>query len=254
MVEEILNAAKAGDTEKIRSILSGDPSLVSASSRDGYTPLRMAAVAGHVEAAMLLLRKGAGVNARDKFEATPLHYAAITGNPEMAVLLLSHGADVNARNIYGVTPLQTAQIEKHDAIVSLLSPREPSSLEGDAHQAVREGNVERLSELLEQDPLLVNARDGGGYPVIRTAVQFGRLDVVSLLLQKGANINHRDRHGATPLHYAALSGNRDMIELLITNDALLNERNRFKETPLKCALAEKHAKAAEYLQSMGGTE
>ena len=52
-----------------------------------------------------LLRRGAGVNAKDKDGATPLMQAALYGDPGMLMLLLDKGADPNAHNKVGATAL-----------------------------------------------------------------------------------------------------------------------------------------------------
>ena len=67
-------------------------------STDGVlqTPLFYACWKGHVEAAALLLDRGAVVDAEDKWRCTPLIYAACggnAGNPGCVQLLLSRGAD-----------------------------------------------------------------------------------------------------------------------------------------------------------------
>jgi len=56
---------------------------------------------GHIEAAKLLLRKGAEVNANPEgfdYAGTGLHYAALNGHRTMAEFLIEHGADVNVKD------------------------------------------------------------------------------------------------------------------------------------------------------------
>jgi SHAQKYF class myb-like DNA-binding protein len=61
------------------------------------------------------------------------------------------------------------------------------------------------------------------------------LEVVSLLLQAGADIAQRDRRDNTPLHWAARAGDRAVAEKLLLR-ADLDARNRDGETPLHWAL------------------
>jgi len=56
----------------------------------------------------LLLKKGANVNAKDKYGGTALMYAAVKGHKEVVELLIENGADVNAKNIMGKTALMSA--------------------------------------------------------------------------------------------------------------------------------------------------
>ena len=74
------------------------------------TALHEVASTPQLEAAALLLARGANPNARAEDELTPLHLTAF-GNQqsgEMAEQLLAAGAEVNARNKYEATPLVLA--------------------------------------------------------------------------------------------------------------------------------------------------
>ena len=82
-------------------------------TRDGETPLHMAAALGAEKASLALLNGGADVRARTSLGWTPLHYAAWSDSPGVVDALLSRGADMNAREarVYGLasrTPLQVA--------------------------------------------------------------------------------------------------------------------------------------------------
>lgn len=52
-----------------------------------------------------------------------------------------------------------------------------------------------------------------------TAVSFGRIETVKLLLNGGANVNAQDQKGTTALHSAAYRGNKDIVEILLNNGA-----------------------------------
>jgi hypothetical protein len=67
--------------------------------------LLVAATFGQVEAAKLLIEKGANVNAKSNDGATALHGAAFFCQTEIVKLLLAKGAVVDAKNIRGGTPL-----------------------------------------------------------------------------------------------------------------------------------------------------
>ena len=107
---DIFAAALLGRADKIDELVSGNRSLVSMFSGDGWTPLHLAAFFGQEEAARVLLKKGAPVNARsiNSMANTPLHAAAAGKNTAIALLLLEHGANANARQQGGFVPLHSA--------------------------------------------------------------------------------------------------------------------------------------------------
>jgi ankyrin repeat protein len=72
------------------------------------TPLLYAARDGRIEAAKLLLERGAAIDAADANGITPLLTAISNNHPAMALLLIERGANVRAVDWYGRTPLWAA--------------------------------------------------------------------------------------------------------------------------------------------------
>ena len=111
---DVFEAAALGQTERLRELLDEDPSLANAWAGDGFQPLGLASFFGHVEAARLLVERGAEVNSasRNDMKVMPLHSAAATGDPaaryEIAKLLLEGGAEPNASQQDDFTPLMAA--------------------------------------------------------------------------------------------------------------------------------------------------
>ena len=73
---------------------------------EGATALMLACQNGHVEAARLLLEKGAAVDANDEHDATASSYTpAMRATSRRRALLLEKGAAVDAKDEQGLTPL-----------------------------------------------------------------------------------------------------------------------------------------------------
>jgi ankyrin repeat protein len=106
----IFAAAILGDVQRLEELLTGNRSLVTAVSTDGWTPLHLAAFFGKGDAVRLLLNKGAVVTARstNQMANTPLHAAAAGKHAEIVKLLLDRGANANARQHGGWAPLHSA--------------------------------------------------------------------------------------------------------------------------------------------------
>ena len=79
---------------------------------------------GHIDAAKLLLDKGAEINVvPDGFDyaGTGLHYAALNGQRAMVEFLLSHGADLTVKDTkVGSTPAGWAEYGGHPELLDLL--------------------------------------------------------------------------------------------------------------------------------------
>ncbi len=74
-------------------------------SHDLFVELFIACGEGQVDAARLLLDKGADVNRADYHGSTPLHLACAAGHLDVARLLLEKGAEVDRATKDGATPL-----------------------------------------------------------------------------------------------------------------------------------------------------
>jgi ankyrin repeat protein len=95
----------AGDARKVGLLLSKG-AKVDVRSKLGRTPLLIAAAYdGAIEAARLLIQRGADVNARDKSGMSVLEQAASSNHIELVRLLLAKGADVNIVDEGGFTAL-----------------------------------------------------------------------------------------------------------------------------------------------------
>ena len=119
---DVFEAASLGDIARLRELLDGDPSLVTAFSADGFTALHFPAFFGGVDAARLLLERRADIDAhgRSWMTGTPLNSAAAGGHTDVARLFLDAGADPNARQALGWTPLHSAAHNGDIELVELL--------------------------------------------------------------------------------------------------------------------------------------
>lgn len=74
------------------------------------------------------------------------------------------------------------------------------------HMAARDGNVERVEEILEgkngQVKVSINTQNAIGQTPIHLAAKWGRLNVIKFLIEAGADLEITDRKGRKPLHEA----------------------------------------------------
>jgi hypothetical protein len=113
-------ALRAGSL-KVAALLTAHPQLQpDVRNAAGETPLMMAALRGHLDAAQALLARGAQAH----FDGwSPLHYAATGPEPRLVALMLDRGASVDARSPNGSTPLMMAARYGTEASVKVLMDR-----------------------------------------------------------------------------------------------------------------------------------
>src|SRR4029078_8045428 len=84
--------------------------------------------------------------------------------------------------------------------------------------------------------LLAAGKDGqervmGDYP-LNVAAVFGPVEMVTLLLDAGANLEQPSRDGLRPLHNAAISGHAEIVALLIHMVAAVDAKDKKGRSPL----------------------
>ena len=80
------------------------------------------------------------------------------------------------------------------------------------------------------------------------AVKTGQLAKVEEALNAGADIHQQDEQGWTPLNWAAGRGSVEIVSLLLNRGADVSRTGRDQRTPYKIALAAKHTDVARLLK------
>ena len=220
------NAAKRGHTAMLSLLLDQGPE-VDARGRADMTPLICAAAAGKVDAVRLLIRRKASLHAQDSQWNTPLHHAALSGVRECAAALVEAGALQCAWNKDRRTPLNLAKGETRTYLLGLVDAPVKASDGTLLHAAAWKENRDAVVELLNRgaSPNIANLF---GVTPLQAAAQSGHLEVVKLLVARGARVNpcrspfqHNDGlySGDHPLAHAAIFGHKEVIDFLVAKGA-----------------------------------
>jgi ankyrin repeat protein len=119
---------------------------------------------------------------------------------------------------------------------------------GKIHDAVEDGDLEKVKALLKKNPKLIWSRDVIGYMTpLGMAAAIGNRRMAELLLANKAEIDARNENGETPLFEAAYRGHKEVVELLLSNHAEIDARNYDGETPLYRAVGQRHKDIVELL-------
>lgn len=237
--EAVAEAIRAHDLDRVRSLLDASPELL---------------------------------HAGDKGSSQPIHWAVMTRQPDMIDELLARGADINAARFDGARPIQLTNGDysfrgwrdvPQDWPVTpaeVLAHLRGRGAYVDINTAASSGDLERVRELLDQDPALANRVSeyvtyyiGSGAP-LKNAAARGHLDVVKLLLERGADPNLPEEgiapHGHA-LYSAVAGGHYEIAKLLLEHGAYPNPEVESSADALSRALANSDQPMIDLLCSYG---
>jgi ankyrin repeat protein len=120
------------------------------------------------------------------------------------------------------------------------------------HEYAADGNVPAVVQDLATNSHDLNLPDDAGRTPLHLAATHCRINVVLLLLDKGAKINVKAAGGATPLDLAAQEGCADVVNLLLVKGAKVNTRDDQGRTALDRAVQWHRDAIAELIRQHGG--
>ncbi|XP_076129286.1 ankyrin repeat and SOCS box protein 2-like [Alosa pseudoharengus] len=197
-IEPLFMAALGGGTE-VLNLLIEHGAYTDCQTKDGATPLFEASKNGHEEVVRLLLSKRANVNKTTKAGLTPLHIASKNGHARIVSLLIPHTDKVTMLES-GISPLHLAAEHNREDILEILinagfdvntvlkynhSKIYDNWCCSALHFTIRNSNIDTASMLLKAgaDPNL------DFFNPLLLAVRKGNTEMVSLLVEYGANVN-----------------------------------------------------------------
>ncbi len=154
------------------------------------------------------------------------------------------------RDDEGVSPLLRARYRMDRGLVEAVKQHVERL---NVFEAAAFGDLDRLSELLGEDPNLIDAMSGDGFTPLHLAAFFGQTDAVRLLLARGAasDVAGTGWMTGTPLHAAAAGSHASIVHLLLEAGADPNTRQRHGHTPLHSAAANADLESVESLIAAG---
>lgn len=227
--DPLRRALRLNELETIQSELKRDPSAVNTTDEDGNTPLHRAA------------------------QATDTADSA-----EFMKFLLDHGAALDVPNQLGFTPIYVTLFRNHlytyarprwGLFELLLSHGAPY----DINLACAKGDIDTVRSLLAADAGAVHFQAPCKKRPLSCAAEFGRRDIVELLLAAGAdpNAQEADVHRTFPLVAAAKHNDLALVQMLLEHGADPNALVDAGEVALSEAI-EHSPDMANLIASYGG--
>ncbi|HEV8357244.1 MAG TPA: ankyrin repeat domain-containing protein [Gemmatimonadales bacterium] len=237
--EPVAAAIRARDPATVRSLLDAEPELLHAGDRRSNQPIHWAVMTRQLDLIDELLGRGADINARRQDGARPIHL--FNGD-------YHHRGWRDVPRDVATTPAEVlAHLRARGAYC-------------DINTAAHTGDLQRVNELLQEDPALANRVGehggyylGGGTP-LRNAAAGGHMGIVQLLLAHGADPNLPEE-GIAPrghaLYSAVYHGHHEVAGLLLQHGAFPSPPVESSADALSIAMLNKDERMIELLCSFG---
>jgi len=151
----IHDAAEAGDSARLSSLLNDPRADPNTKTRWGVTALMFASANGHGVCMALLIIRGADPNEKNVFGTTALMYACHYGHREPMELLITKGARINEKDNRGWTALMWASRKGRRECMELLITKgaDTTVMNNDWETAMDVTSNENTREILRRAPL-----------------------------------------------------------------------------------------------------
>ncbi|KAK7991271.1 hypothetical protein PG988_000065 [Apiospora saccharicola] len=241
----VYKSSRWGNHATVKVLIAAGADLHISSSDDpevpGWSPLTAALAERHLDCARALLEVGADPNIMGP-NGPALVYAAATQSLdicrlgykrrlEMAKLLLQLGANVNSSEPKSRSPLlEVFCIDDPDklAIMELLLEHGADINHEDdegfrpAHMAVSQPDTALVRRLLREEGLELNCPRPNRWTPLKLAVQHADIEVVTMILDKGADPNLHHENEELPIMSAVRENKVDVARLLIQRGASID--------------------------------
>lgn len=216
MATDFFAAIKGGDKASVERLLERDRELVDARDDKGLSPILAALYRGENDIATAILARGPKLTV---FEA-----AAAGDAGRVREIVGRDRSQSNAVAPDGFSPLGLAAFFKRREVVRYLL-----EAGADLRLASRQGGFTPLHSAV--------ATDAGAVDI----------EIVRLLLDKGADPNAKGQSGSTPLHTVGFTGDRASLDLLLKHRADPAIKNNDGKTAADIARERGHPEIADLL-------
>jgi ankyrin len=242
-----LHWAVQRDDREMTDLLIRGGARVTARTREGVTPLQLAAINGNSTIVDRLIKAGADPNgALTPAGDTALMMAARTGKTDAVRVLVEAGANVNARESWGgTTPLMWAVSEGHaDAVRLLIAQGADVKARSNFVAAANGRGFEGRTPIADKADAKVEEFASGWLTPLMLAAREGNVETARILVEAGADVNALAGDGKNALALAIFNGNYELASFLVDARSNVNQADTQRFTPLFWAVDRRNMETA----------
>jgi ankyrin repeat protein len=121
------------------------------------------------------------------------------------------------------------------------------------HETIDQGDSAAVAAMLDENPALLTELAPNTRTPLHSAAYTGKLNIVQLLISRGADVNATTSTGSTPLHGATLYNHEAIVRLLVANGGNVNASNQGGYTPITNAVSSGNLSTIKFLVESGAS-
>uniref|UniRef100_A0A8C1H476 Ankyrin repeat domain 6 n=1 Tax=Cyprinus carpio carpio TaxID=630221 RepID=A0A8C1H476_CYPCA len=233
--ERLLIASHKGQADHVVQLINKGAKV--AITKNGRTPLHLAAYKGHIVVVRILLAAGCDLDIQDDGDQTALHRAAVVGNADVISALIQEGCALDRQDKDGNTALHEAAWHGFGQSVKLLVKAganvHAKNKAGNTalHLACQNGHAQS-SKVLLLGGSCPDSKNSVGDTCLHVSARYNHVSVIRALLSAICSVTERNHAGDTALHIAAALNHRKTVRMLLEAGADSRIKNNTGETAL----------------------
>ncbi|NIF48417.1 hypothetical protein F3J28_11660 [Enterobacter sp. Ap-1006] len=195
------------------------------SDNELITGFLTAALNGDASTLKACVAQGVDINVTNRQGRTAITIASLNQKYDCVALLIEAGVDINQQDETCFNPFLISCLNNDLKLLRLLLPAKPDLTRLTRFGGVgitpasEKGHVEIVRELLVHTEINVNHTNFLGWTPLLEAIVLNdggkkQQEIISLLLEHGANPHMTDKYGKTPRELAEEKGYREIAQLL----------------------------------------
>jgi len=231
------------------------------------TPLAYS-IGGNLNNLKSLLKKNVNVNLCFKAKISPLIMSIVLGNEPAVEILINHGAKINYQDGDNRTGLIYASMYGYPAIVDkLLAVNADLTImdlngntalfyaaglqyqnDQDSANNLRTKPDKDVVSLLINKGADINQTNSAFWIPLMYSCDINNYEIIEMFLSAGVKVNHQDREGKTPLMISCSIGDLKTVKLLIDHKADISIKDNSGKTAISYALANNNSEIVTFLK------
>ena len=245
--------AYSGKIEIMQQVVNQNISLTD-KTKSGNTVLHIAAKRGFLELCQFFWASGVPIYVLNNKQVSPVIAALANEHFDLYQFFISVGFDINTMMNSSKLILSAIKSGKRKLLFYLINNgfKQVPDHRGNypIHEAAKKCDLDIIKLLVEKGAD-IDIQDENGNTPLNLAVLAGKPELVYYFIDMGADVNKKNKNGRAPIHQAAIKGNEEIVYALLDADCDYACTDNDGYTPMNVAMIRQKGNIVEIFDELG---